>query len=77
MAGPDDAALPLPDYDHLPIGGPEGRIRALTADEVETLPTCERAHAGRLPVAAPLSARLGQERAPNRLPATGPACVRR
>ncbi|MPY60857.1 hypothetical protein [Streptomyces spongiae] len=53
-------ALPLPDYDHLPIGGLESRVRALTADEVEELLTYERAHAHRVPVTELLSARLEQ-----------------
>ena len=37
MADPARNTLPLPDYDHLPIGGLESRVRSLTADEVEEL----------------------------------------
>ncbi|GGZ42874.1 hypothetical protein [Streptomyces bluensis] len=54
------AALPLPDYDHLPIGSLESRVRALTADEVEEVLAYERAHAHRLPVTELLTARLEQ-----------------
>lgn len=52
--------LPLPDYDHLPLGGLEGRVRALTAEEVEELLVYERAHADRLAVTQLLTARLDQ-----------------
>ncbi|WP_458247660.1 hypothetical protein [Streptomyces sp. MAI_2237] len=57
------AALPLPDYDHLPLGGLESRVRSLTADEVDELLAYERAHADRLPVTEVLSARREQLRA--------------
>ncbi|WP_309058571.1 hypothetical protein [Streptomyces sp.] len=60
MTGPARNTLPLPDYDHLPIGGLESRIRSLSADEVEELLAYERSHAGRLPVTELLSARLEQ-----------------
>ncbi|MFI5673463.1 hypothetical protein [Streptomyces cellulosae] len=52
--------LPLPDYDHLPIGGLESRVRSLTASEVEELLAYERTHADRLPVTELLTARLEQ-----------------
>ncbi|MGW0842405.1 hypothetical protein ACWD26_19950 [Streptomyces sp. NPDC002787] len=55
--------LPLPDYDHLPLGGLESRVRALSAKEVEKVLAYERAHAGRLPVTQLLTARLDQLRA--------------
>lgn len=38
--------LPLPDYDHLPIGGLESRVRSLTAEEVGDLLTYERSATG-------------------------------
>jgi hypothetical protein len=41
-------ALPLPDYDHLPIGGLASRIRSLDAAGVQTLLAYERAHGKRL-----------------------------
>ncbi|MCL6732258.1 hypothetical protein [Streptomyces neyagawaensis] len=58
----DHRTLPLPDYDHLPIGGLESRVRSLTAEEVEELLAYERDHADRLPVTQLLTARLDQLR---------------
>ncbi|KUO05068.1 hypothetical protein [Streptomyces caeruleatus] len=52
--------LPLPDYDHLPIGGLESRVRSLTSDDVEDLLAYERSHADRLPVTELLATRLEQ-----------------
>ncbi|MER8007547.1 hypothetical protein [Streptomyces sp. NPDC094149] len=63
MTDPARSTLPLPDYDHLPLGGLESRVRSLTADEVDALLTYERSHADRLPVTEVLSARLEQLRA--------------
>ncbi|MBD0422759.1 hypothetical protein AB0L35_20275 [Streptomyces sp. NPDC052309] len=60
MADPAHNALPLPDYDHLPIGGLESRIRSLGVEEVEELLAYERSHADRLPVTELLAARLEQ-----------------
>ncbi|MCI3278259.1 hypothetical protein [Streptomyces cylindrosporus] len=62
MTDPIRSTLPLPDYDHLPIGGLESRVRSLTEEEVESLLTYEQAHADRLPVTELLSARLEQLR---------------
>ncbi|MEU3147161.1 MULTISPECIES: hypothetical protein [unclassified Streptomyces] len=62
MADPARETLPLPDYDHLPIGGLESRVRALSADEVEEVLDYERAHGDRLPVIELLAARLDQLR---------------
>jgi hypothetical protein len=50
--------LPLPDYDHLPLGGLTSRIRTLDAAGVETLLEYERAHGNRLPVVEVLRNRL-------------------
>jgi hypothetical protein len=50
--------LPLPDYDHLPIGGLTTRIRTLDAAGVETLLAYERAHGDRAPVVTVLENRL-------------------
>ncbi|CAL9611477.1 hypothetical protein [Streptomyces sp. enrichment culture] len=63
MADPARSALPLPDYDHLPVGGLESRVRSLSAGEVEELLAYERTHADRLPVTEVLTARLDQLRA--------------
>ncbi|KUN19838.1 hypothetical protein AQJ23_35925 [Streptomyces antibioticus] len=60
MADGGRSALPLPDYDHLPIGGLESRVRSLAPEEVETLLSYERTHADRLPVTELLTARLEQ-----------------
>ncbi|QOV33685.1 hypothetical protein IM697_26200 [Streptomyces ferrugineus] len=60
MADPTRSTLPLPDYDHLPIGGLESRVRSLSAGEVEELLAYERAHADRLPVTELLATRLEQ-----------------
>ena len=50
--------LPLPDYDHLPSGSLEARIRSLDADGLTTLLDYERAHGNRLPVTLLLERRL-------------------
>ncbi|MFD7686511.1 hypothetical protein [Streptomyces sp. NPDC059781] len=60
MADSARNALPLPDYDHLPIGGLESRIRSLSAGEVEELLAYERSHADRVPATGLLKARLEQ-----------------
>lgn len=49
----DDVAredLPLPDFDHLPLGSLKHRIRSLEADDVAVLRRYEEAQAHRLPV---------------------------
>ena len=50
--------LPLPDYDHLPLGFLEGRIRSLDTDGLTALLDYERAHGDRLPVTQLLERRL-------------------
>jgi hypothetical protein len=50
--------LPLPDYDHLPIGGLTSRIRTLDAAGVQTLLEYERAHGNRVPALVVLENRL-------------------
>ena len=50
--------LPLPDYDHLPVGSLEGRIRSLDADQLEQLLAYEEAHGDRLPVVQLLRTRI-------------------
>lgn len=72
----DHTALPLPDYDHLPIGSLESRVRALTADEVEEVLAYERAHADRLPVTELLTARLDQLRSGAEPTSGDPGAVR-
>ena len=50
--------LPLPDYDELPFGSLQHRVRALSEDELRTLLEHEREHADRVPVVELLSNRL-------------------
>ena len=50
--------LPLPDYDHLPIGSLEGRIRSLDADALQQLLDYEQEHGNRLPVVQVLRTRI-------------------
>lgn len=50
--------LPLPDYDHRPVGSLESRVRTLDAHGVRQLLDYERAHGDRLPVVQVLERRL-------------------
>ncbi|MCU1437321.1 MAG: hypothetical protein JWP66_408 [Naasia sp.] len=50
--------LPLPDYDHLPVGNLASRIHPLDADAVQQLLDYERAHGNRLPISQVLEHRL-------------------
>jgi hypothetical protein len=50
--------LPLPDYDHIPVGGLASRIRMLDAEGLGTLLEYERAHADRLQVVTIMENRL-------------------
>lgn len=54
--------LPLPDYDHLPLGSLVARVRTLDARGVEAVLSYERAHGSRLPVVQVLEARLTELR---------------
>lgn len=60
MANHAHSSLPLPDYDHLPIGGLASRVRSLAPDEVEDLLAYERSHGDRLRVTELLATRLEQ-----------------
>jgi len=55
---PHHDQLPLPDYDHLPVGSLESRVGSLDADGVAALLAYERAHGDRLPVVTVLERRL-------------------
>ena len=59
-AVPSRAELPLPDYDHLPVGSLAHRIRALDADGLATLLHYERHHGNRVPVISVLETRLNE-----------------
>ena len=50
--------LPLPDYDHLPVGALQHRIRTLDTAALEQLLAYERAHADRLLVVQTMQVRL-------------------
>lgn len=51
-------ALPLPDYDNLPVGSIESRIRTLGEQDVRRLYDYEKAHADRVQVVQILENRL-------------------
>jgi hypothetical protein len=55
---PQHDALPLPDYDHLPVGSLISRIRTLDADGLQTLLSHEQAHANRIQVVQAMRHRL-------------------
>jgi hypothetical protein len=55
--------LPLPDYDQMPEGSIEHRIRSLDVDGVQLLLDHERAHANRPSVVMTLDRRLEELRA--------------
>jgi hypothetical protein len=46
---PSRDELPVPDYDHLPVGSLAHRIRALDADAIDVLVAYENEHAARRP----------------------------
>ena len=50
--------LPLPDYDHLPVGSLTSRIRTLGSEDLKTLLSYERAHANRVQVVSAMQHRL-------------------
>jgi hypothetical protein len=56
----DHDQLPLPDYDHLPLGAVGQRIRTLDRDGLSTLLDYERRHGNRLPVTELMQARLAE-----------------
>lgn len=59
---PHNDDLPLPDYDHLPIGSLEARVRTLDTDGVSRLLAYEQEHGNRLPMVQILERRLEQLR---------------
>ena len=63
--------LPLPDYDELPLGTIESRVRALDADGVAALLDHERAHADRVQVVQLLEHRLERLRSGEVAPSGG------
>ena len=59
----DRSTLPIPDYDHLPLGSLESRIRTLDEPGLEALLVHESKHGDRLPVMNVLRQRLEALRA--------------
>ncbi|NUP57888.1 MAG: hypothetical protein HOQ06_00220 [Pseudarthrobacter sp.] len=57
---PQHKDLPLPDYDHLPVGTLPSRISGLSEGDVAQLVSYEKTHGNRLPVLQVLEARLGE-----------------
>ncbi|MFD5271643.1 hypothetical protein [Streptomyces sp. NPDC058335] len=55
---PEHDALPLPDYDHLPLGSLQHRIRTLDEVGLRAVLAYEEAHGHRLPVLETLRHRL-------------------
>jgi hypothetical protein len=55
--------LPLPDYDHLPVGSLTSRIRTLDADGLQTVLTYEQSHANRVQVVQAMTHRLDELKA--------------
>jgi hypothetical protein len=56
-------SLPLPDYDHLPVGSLISRVRTLDADGLQTLLSYEQSHANRVQVVQAMNHRLGDLKA--------------
>ncbi len=50
--------LPLPDYDHLPVGSLISRIRTLDSTGLQTLLQYEKGHANRIQVVSAMQHRL-------------------
>jgi hypothetical protein len=61
MTDRDD--LPLPDYDHLPVGSLISRARTLDAEGLESVLAYEKGHANRVQVVEALTHRLSDVRA--------------
>lgn len=59
-SSPSPAELPLPDYDHLPTGSLQHRIRTLTRQQLQVIADYERQHAHRPLVQTMIEARLAE-----------------
>ena len=73
MTSNDD--LPIPDYDHLQVGGLTSRIRSLGAEDLQTLISYERAHAKRFQVVQIMENRLASLKAGAQPSGGDPAAV--
>ena len=58
MSNEDRKALPIPEFDHLPLGSLTSHVRSLDVTDVETLIRHEQEHASRAPVLTMLDNRL-------------------
>lgn len=58
MSGNERDGLPIPDYDHLPIGSLETHLRTLDRPGLEKVLAYERDHGDRLPVVNVLQRRI-------------------
>ena len=67
--------LPLPDYDHLPVGSLISRIRTLDAAGLQTLLEYEQGHANRVQVVSAMQNRLSGLREGAQPSAGDPAAV--
>ena len=56
-------SLPLPDYDHLPVGSLTSRIRTLDADQLQSVLGYEQSHANRVQVVSAMTHRLDELKA--------------
>ena len=63
MGNPERDSLPIPDFDHLPVGSVASRVRSLDEQDLETLVSYEERHAARTPVLMVLRQRLVAVRA--------------
>lgn len=70
------SALPLPDFDGLPVSSLQHRIRSLSADEVQRLLDYEREHADRAGARTVMQARLTELREGAKPSAGDPAGAR-
>lgn len=59
-SSPSPAELPLPDYDQLPTGSLQHRIRTLTQQQLRVIADYERQHAHRPLVQTMIEARLAE-----------------
>ena len=57
---PEHETLPLPDYDHLPVGSLTSRIRTLDTEGLQTVLSYEKAHANRVQVVQAMAHRLDE-----------------
>ena len=68
-------SLPLPDYDHLPVGSLTSRIRTLDAESLQTLLSYEKAHANRIQVVSAMDHRLRELQSGDQPSGGDPAAV--